>query len=507
MNGCRGLTETHIADDILMLRAEAVGELRGRLNPKLTLRTPWFQTNILIVAILYACQTLPESTGASFASAERREFRGNVMKRQKSELLSIPAVPKTGGDLKAKESTGPIMEGKLQGIQRWLLDLLLKAAGNPPVNFVLWDGREMSASSAAPVARLTIGDRGALLRLVSNPDLQFGELYSAGRLQVEGDLIELMEVLNRSLPDYTQRDLWSRLLARLYLLRRNTLSRAKDNIHHHYDIGNAFYQLWLDKRMLYTCAYFPSQALSLEEAQVAKMEHVCRKLRLQPGEAVVEAGCGWGALALHMAKHYGVKVKAYNISREQLAYARERARNQRMEDQVEYIEGDYRQISGTFDAFVSVGMLEHVGLSHYQELGEVMDRCLKKTGRGLIHSIGRNRPAPMNAWTEKRIFPGAYPPSLSEMTRLFEPWNFSILDVENLRLHYAETLRHWLARYDAAVDRVAEMFDAAFARAWHLYLSGSIAAFTSGELQLFQVVFARHDNNEIPWSREFLYRE
>jgi cyclopropane-fatty-acyl-phospholipid synthase len=259
--------------------------------------------------------------------------------------------------------------------------------------------------------------------------------------------------------------------------------------------------------MVYTCAYFPSQALSLEEAQVAKMDHICRKLCLQPGEEVVEAGCGWGALALHMARHYGVKVKAYNISREQLAYAREQARHEGLDSQVDYIEGDYRQITGKCDAFVSVGMLEHVGLKHYRELGEVMDRCLHKKGRGLIHSIGRNQPFPMNAWIEKRIFPGGYPPSLGEMMKLFEPWNFSVLDVENLRLHYAATLRHWLARFEANVERITDLFDETFVRSWRLYLSGSIAAFTGGDLQLFQVVFTRHDNNQIPWTREFLYRE
>jgi cyclopropane-fatty-acyl-phospholipid synthase len=258
--------------------------------------------------------------------------------------------------------------------------------------------------------------------------------------------------------------------------------------------------------MVYTCAYFPHRTMSIEEAQLAKMEYICRKLRLKSGEEVVEVGCGWGALALHMAKHRGVRVKAYNISTEQLAYARERARREGLEGQVEFIDGDYRQTSGKYDVFVSVGMLEHVGRRHYRELGEVMDRCLRRNGRGLIHSIGRNRPAPMNAWIQKRIFPGAYPPSLGEVSELFEPWEFSVLDVENLRLHYAETLRHWLVRFEANAERVTEMFDEVFTRTWRLYLSGSIAAFTGGHLQLFQVVFSRPDNNQIAWTRDFLYR-
>ena len=395
---------------------------------------------------------------------------------------------------------------KASGADKWLLSRLLRAAGNPPIRVILWDGQEVSISATPPVSRLIIRDRNALLRLALRPDLYLGELYSEGRVEIPDDLVVFMETVSRTEPDYQHQSLWAKLVAGLYLLRRNTVSRAQDNIYHHYDIGNDFYQLWLDNQLVYTCAYFPSPAATLEEAQIAKLDHVCHKVRLQPGEQVVEAGCGWGALALHMARHYGVEVKAYNISREQLAYARERAHQEGLDQQVQFIEGDYRHIEGQFDAFVSVGMLEHVGVKHYRELGEVMNRCLRPHGRGLIHSIGRNRPAPMNAWIEKRIFPGAYPPSLMEMQNLFEPWRFSILDVENIRLHYAETLRHWLQRFEANADRVARMFDQAFVRAWRFYLSGSIAAFTTGELQLFQVVFARYDNNDIPWTREFIYK-
>ena len=163
--------------------------------------------------------------------------------------------------------------------------------------------------------------------------------------------------------------------------------------------------------MAYTCAYYPTAAATLDEAQVAKMDHVCRKLRLQSGETVVEAGCGWGTLALHMARHYGVRVRAFNISREQIAYARERAARAGLSGQVEYVEDDYRNISGRFDAFVSVGMLEHVGVENYETWAAVIRRALGGRGRGLIHSIGRNYPAPLQPWIEKRIFPGAYPPS------------------------------------------------------------------------------------------------
>ena len=163
-------------------------------------------------------------------------------------------------------------------------------------------------------------------------------------------------------------------------------------------------------------------------------------------------------------------------------------------------------MEGEYDVFVSVGMLEHVGIRDYPVLGDVIERCLKPEGRGLIHTIGRIRPGPMNAWIERRIFPGAYPPSLKEMMDIFEPNRFAVLDVENLRLHYARTLQHWLHRFEHHRDDIEAMMDEEFVRAWRLYLAGSIAAFNAGELQLYQIVFARDINNAVPWSRAHVYR-
>ena len=289
--------------------------------------------------------------------------------------------------------------------------------------------------------------------------------------------------------------------------RSRTVAAARKNIEQHYDLGNDFYAQWLDREsMQYTCAYFPEEGLSLEAAQRAKMDHVCRKLQLRPGQRVFEAGCGWGGFALHMARSYGVEVQAWNISREQVRYATEWARREGLHGRVTFVEDDYRNIRGSCDAFVSVGMLEHVGPENYAALGQVIDRCLAREGFGLIHTIGRNRPEATNGWIERRIFPGAQPPSLGQMMLLFEPFGFSVLDVENLRLHYAQTLRHWQARYLAVFDQVQAARGSGFARAWLLYLAGSIAAFTTGYMQLFQVLFARGRNNALPATRRHLYR-
>jgi cyclopropane-fatty-acyl-phospholipid synthase len=387
---------------------------------------------------------------------------------------------------------------------RWLLRRVASVLGDPPIEFAI-RGAARVRSVAAPIGRVVFASRAHLASILADPWVRFGDGYSDGSVSVEGDLVEVLEAVYRA-STMGDKPSWLRRAAELaHRPHVNTLRGSRDNIHHHYDIGNEFYSLWLGSTMAYTCAYYPSPEATLDEAQVAKMHHVCRKVRLRPGESVVEAGCGWGSLALHMARHYGVRVRAFNISHEQIAYARERAAREGLTGQVEYIEDDYRNISGHYDAFVSVGMLEHVGVKNYPVLGRVARRCLGGNGRGLIHSIGRNHPARMQPWIEKRIFPGAYPPALSEMSQIFEPWDLSVLDVENLRLHYAQTLRHWLALYETAGDKVRAMFDEKFVRMWRLYLAGSVAAFSTGTLQLFQVVFATADNNDIPWTRAHLY--
>lgn len=424
----------------------------------------------------------------------------------KSRLTSLNIPTLTSG----RVETGLFRaSSRVSVLDRWMARKLLDLLGDPPLTFVLWNGEKIPSADKASVARVHFHDSEVLQKLLVNPALHFGDLYSAGRIEVEGDLVQFLVLAYcaaASSPKYQKlKEAQTRFFNRP---RANGLADSRDNIHHHYDIGNDFYELWLDREaMQYTCAYFPSPDLTIEEAQRAKMDHVCRKLQLKPGDRVVEAGCGWGGLARHMAQHYGVKVRSYNISHQQILYARERAQAAGLEESVEYVEDDYRNITGEYDVFVSVGMLEHVGRDHYRELGDVIHRCLAPAGRGLIHSIGRNKPELMNAWIEKRIFPGAYPPTLREMMDIFEEHEFSVLDVENLRLHYAKTLEHWLGRFNRHAEEIEKSYDSAFVRAWRLYLAGSIAGFTAGTLQLFQIVFTHGTNNDLPWSRAYLYRE
>jgi cyclopropane-fatty-acyl-phospholipid synthase len=392
-------------------------------------------------------------------------------------------------------------------IDTWLQEKILKATGGAPIRIVLEHGESVAVPDVAPVATVIIRDRRTLAELCIDPEVGFGDAYADGRIQVEGDLVKFLEAVYESWPNAPAASSWyARLTSKsMDLWQANTLTGSRRNIHRHYDLGNDFYKLWLDDQMLYTCAYFPTPGATLEEAQTAKMDHVCRKLRLQPGETVVEAGCGWGALSLHMAREYGVSVKAYNISREQILFARQRARQEGLAGQVEFIEDDYRNISGKFDVFMSVGMLEHVRADRYLEFGEIIHRSIGDNGRGLLHFIGRSQEASFSRWIRKRIFPGANAPALRRALEIFEPRNYTVLDIENLRLHYAKTLEHWLDRFEESQQRITTMHDSRFVRAWRLYLAGSIAGFRTGSLQLFQVVFAGSACNPLWWTRAPLY--
>lgn len=429
------------------------------------------------------------------------------MKQQRIHPLGARTMP--GSRTTPVQGRRPAPTRRVTALDRFLVARFAAAVGNPPIAFALWDGADVYAPGEATprVGRVTFLDRGALIASIASPELGFGDAYGAGRLEIEGDLVEVLFSAYRSMAEKGPTTAKRNLFGRLPKPRINTLSGSKRHIHHHYDLGNDFYRLWLDENMVYTCAYYTQTNASLEQAQVEKMHHVSRKVRLQPGMRVVEAGCGWGSLAMHMAEHYGVHVKAFNISRKQIVYAREKAKAKGLSRRVEFIEDDYRNIEGKFDAFVSVGMLEHVGKNNYETLGDVIYRSLRQGGLGLVHSVGRSIETPPNAWLEQRIFPGSYPPSLGEMLKIFEPHELSVIDIENLRLHYARTLTDWLQRFDCRRDEIARMYDEQFVRVWRLYLGGCAAGFLDGSTQLFQVVFSHRDDNRIPMTRRHVYGE
>jgi cyclopropane-fatty-acyl-phospholipid synthase len=404
-------------------------------------------------------------------------------------------------------SLGPprAMQSPASALDRWCLGRLAEMASGVALRLVLWDGTTLASSAGPERFTLRIADRQTLWRIAREPDLGFGEGYMNGRLEVDGDFAALVDAVAHALAGRRRR--MSPVSRWLASLAGASVRGARRNAHHHYDLGNDFYRQWLDDDLVYTCAYFPTPDATLDVAQQAKLDYVCRKLDLAPGLRVFEAGCGWGALARHMARAHGTTVRAWNVSAEQVREARARADAEGLTDRVTFIEDDWRRIDGTCDVFVSVGMLEHVGPSRYRELGRVIDRCLdREHGRGLLHFIGRDTVSTRSRWTARHIFPGFYLPTLREvLARVLEPHGFSVVDVENLRGHYALTLGHWQARFERAAPLVTTQLGERFTRMWRYYLAGAHAGFAAGYLQLFQVTFARETPDPAPTTRAHWY--
>ena len=299
----------------------------------------------------------------------------------------------------------------------------------------------------AEAIRFRVSDRGTLWKILVDRFFQFPEAYCNGRLTFDGDLETLTGLIAESAALSPQ---GTRLLTyAAKLLHWGGAIRWPP----HRSTFNTITTLatifivcgWM--KACFTRARTSSSRPPRSNSATCEDGSRVPQARTPPGRNSDRSGLRLGRFALHMAKHYGVRVRAYNISREQVAEARHRAKTEGLDDRVEFVLEDWRKITGTCDVFVSIGMLEHVGTANYRQLGDVIDGCLARDGRGLIHTIGRNRAQPLDPWIERRIFPVAYPPSLKQMTAIFEPCEFSLLDVENIRLHYAETLRHWLSRY------------------------------------------------------------
>ncbi|SOD89024.1 cyclopropane-fatty-acyl-phospholipid synthase [Caenispirillum bisanense] len=364
------------------------------------------------------------------------------------------------------------------------------------------------ADLPAPV-RLRLKDRRLHWRLVVNPGLAFGEGYMDGGIEIEqGSLRDVLGLfmynMHRGNGHWTIR-LQERLNGWLrWLHQHNPVDVARKNVAHHYDLSGELYDLFLDRDRQYSCAYFPTGMESLDVAQEAKKRHIAAKLLLQPGLRVLDIGCGWGGMALYLAREFGAHVTGVTLSREQLAVARRRAAEEKLEHRVTFQLLDYRLVDDQFDRIVSVGMFEHVGARHYREFfGKVRD-LLKPDGIALLHTIGRPEPpGGTNAWIRKYIFPGGYSPALSELMAAVEHERLIPCDVEMLRLHYAKTLRHWHDRFQANRDEAKALYDERFCRMWEFYLVASEMAFRHESHMIFQVQLARHQE-AVPLVRDYV---
>ncbi|HDZ10643.1 MAG TPA: class I SAM-dependent methyltransferase [Bacteroidetes bacterium] len=381
---------------------------------------------------------------------------------------------------------------------------------NPDLCFEIhfWDGEKNKYGDGEPKTVLKFNTEKSVKRVFSDGYLGFGEEYMNGNIDIEGDFQEPLKIAFDPAFENLKLSLLHKLkVLKNYLATRDTLRRTPENIQYHYDLGNDFYKLWLDKSMTYSCAYFKNETDTLEEAQQQKYEHICRKLLLKAGDTLIDVGCGWGGMMFYAVKHYGVKATGCTLSKQQYAYILEKIKQENLQDSVTVLLKDYRTITGQYDKFVSIGMFEHVGKKFIPTFFDHVQNLLKPKGIGLLHTIGKDTASSPDEWTMKYIFPGGYIPVIDEILNAMGRRKLNFVDVENLRLHYSMTLDEWSRRYETHADDVRKLFDERFVRMWRLFLNGSSVGFRFGNTRLFQIAFTHGLNNEYPLTREFIYGE
>ncbi len=360
-----------------------------------------------------------------------------------------------------------------------------------------------------PAVTIRLHDRRLHHTLLLNPRLYAGEAYMDGTLTVEdGTLYDFLDLvaMNTGLGPIGG---WDGHLARLrkawrWVQQYNPMGRAQANVAHHYDLSGELYEIFLDSDRQYSCAYFDSPDATLEAAQAAKKRHIAAKLALRPGMRVLDIGSGWGGMALYLARIADVEVTGITLSVEQHRLSQQRAAAEGLDDRVQFVLRDYREVTGTYDRIVSVGMFEHVGVPHYRTFFRQVNDLLADDGVALLHTISHmDIPAGTNPWLRKYIFPGGYCPSLSEILPFTEQLGLWVTDVEVLRLHYAETLRHWRDRFVANWDKAAELYDERFCRMWEFYLAGSEVAFRHQGQMVAQIQLTKSVDT-LPITRDYM---
>ncbi len=349
--------------------------------------------------------------------------------------------------------------------------------------------------------------KGALRKMLNDMPLGFGEGYMNGDIEVEGDLRQVIQIglSSTKLQEKTRQSLFNAL--KLKILQRNSRKTDKQNIAHHYDLGNEFYRLWLDLKMIYSCAYFKDSQDSLEQAQLQKIDLCCRKLQLKAGERLLDIGCGWGSLLINAAKNYGVRGLGITLSKEQLEYGRQQIKQEGLQDSVQLEYLDYRELHHmhqTFDKVVSVGMFEHVGKANMQRFLANAKKIMHPGGILLLHTIGKTVEEPTNSWIKKYIFPGCHLPDLGSIVKSATNLDLHFIDCENMRVHYSKTLDKWSERFEQNEKRIRVMFDDRFIRMWRFYLIGCSTSFKLGSMHVFQLLFSVGVKNDLPLTREWM---
>jgi len=395
-----------------------------------------------------------------------------------------------------------------------LAQVLFRVLGEGQLTIIDPDGKthRVIGPKPGPAVTMRVHDHWTGLRLLLRPRLALGEAYMNGKITIEDgkDIYDLLDLLGRNItaldatPFMTLSYGWQRLIRAVE--QYNPIGRAQKNVAHHYDLNDQLYDFFLDRDRQYSCAYFKTGEEPLEQAQLDKKRHIASKMLLQPGQKVLDIGSGWGGMGLFLGQQYGVDVTGVTLSKEQHAVSSRRALETGLADRVRFKLLDYRQEPDRYDRIVSVGMFEHVGVAHYVEFFRKIKDLLDDDGVMLLHAIGRmERPGGTNTWLKKYIFPGGYTPALSEVMTAIEKVGLWVTDIEILRLHYAETLRHWRQRFLANRERIKQMagYDDRFCRMWEFYLAGCESAFRYMNQMVFQIQIARRQD-AVPLTRDYM---
>ena len=390
-------------------------------------------------------------------------------------------------------------------LEKMFIKKFVSNGSKTPFTMKFWDDEKVKIGEGESLFTVHLNEPLNKKEFLTSASLALGEAYMNKSIDIEGDLYTAMDTL---LSNIKASPTNTKALPKIFSKSTAKLKQKKD-VSSHYDIGNDFYSLWLDDTLSYSCAYFKNENDTLYDAQMNKIHHTLKKLNLKEGESLLDIGCGWGTLLIEAAKKYKVKGLGITLSEEQYKKFSERIVEESLQDYLEVKLMDYRDLekSGlTFDKVVSVGMLEHVGRTNYDLYFKNINAVLKEGGVFVLHYISGMRETEGDAWIKKYIFPGGMIPSLREIINVSVENNYCTVDVESLRLHYAKTLLEWHKNFEDNIDEISTKFDEKFIRMWRMYLYSCAASFNNGVIDLHQILFVKGVNNNLPMTREYMYK-
>lgn len=388
-------------------------------------------------------------------------------------------------------------------IDKAIYKQILKSSFDAPIDVEFWDGETVHFGEGESIAKIIMHELIPIKEIVAHASLTFGEAYMDGKIEIQGNLQELVTLAYRSQDSFLNNSKFSKLIPK----HSHSEKVSKNDVQSHYDIGNDFYEMWLDKTMTYSCAYFASDSDTLEDAQMNKVRHILNKLHAQEGETLLDIGCGWGTLLFTAAKEYGLKATGVTLSQQQYDFVSDKIKAEGLTGQVTVYLEDYRELKEQYDHVTSVGMFEHVGKENLAAYFSKIDQLLVENGTALIHGItGQHKGAGVDAWINKYIFPGGYIPNLAENIDHIMDAHLQVDDLEPLRRHYQKTLEIWTDNFHDVSESVISRYGERFYRMWDLYLQACAASFESGNIDVVQYLLTKGaSSTNLPMTRSYIY--